>query len=193
MKYKLMIQSLSPLALLTMIKNFDFVTVDSSGDKIDTCSILLTNLPLIIVMMFCLIWLILAFAFLLSFNAFKYADRKGGYSVVIVDKKEGDSLNFFLTLILPLLIDNIDTWREVILFLTILLLTWGLLSSTKLFYANPVLSLLGYRISEIEFPKNKEKNGKRYIALSRGAIDIKHNIEYKEISDEVLFVKGMRK
>lgn len=193
MKYKLMIQSLSPLALLTMIKNFNFVTIDSAGVKLDFSSFILANIQLIIVQSFCLLWIFLGLMFILSFNAFKYSDRKGGYSVSIVNKKEGDSLNFFLTLILPLLIDNINTWQGMLLFFTILFLIWGLLSNTNLYYANPVLSLFGYRIFEIEFPMNKEKEGKRYVALSRGDIDVNHNVEYKEISDEVLFLKGMNK
>ena len=193
MKYKLMIQSLSPLALLTMIKNFNFVTVDLSGVKLDFSSFVLSNLQLIIVQSFCLLWIVLGLIFILSFNAFKYSDRKGGYSIAIVNKREGDSLNFFLTLILPLLIDDINTWHGVLLFFAILLLIWGLLSNTNLYYANPVLSLLGYRIFEIEFSMNKEKEGKRYVALSRGDIDVNHNVEYKEISDEVLFLKGMNK
>ena len=38
MKYKLMIQALSPLALLTIIKNFSFIVRDECGKNLDTAS-----------------------------------------------------------------------------------------------------------------------------------------------------------
>ena len=78
MKNKLMIQSLSPLAVLTVIKNFSFRMADSSGVKLDVYPFISVNLPLLIVMSICIIWIGLAVAYLLSFNAFKYADKKGG-------------------------------------------------------------------------------------------------------------------
>ena len=193
MKNKLMIQSLSPLAVLTVIKNFSFRLADSSGVKLDVYPFFLVNLPLIIVMSICIIWIGLAVAYLLSFNAFKYADRKGGYSITIASKREDDSLNFFLTIVLPLLIDDVNTWQGAALFVVILFLVWGLSSHTKLFYANPVLALLGYRVYEITFIENKEKGKGPYIAISRGNLDHTHNVEYKEITEEVLFVKEIKK
>lgn len=193
MKQKLMIQSLSPLALLTIIKNFSFVLCDNTGQKLGVSEFIMANLPLLIVMSFCALWLVLAAAFLISFNAFKYADRKGGFSISIVEQREEDSLNFFLTLILPLIIDDLNTWQGLILFFVIIALIWGLLSNTKLFYANPILALLGYRIATIAFIENQEKDESTYIAISRGKLDEKNNVEYKDITKEVMFVKGMKK
>lgn len=188
-----MIQSLSPLALLTIIKNFSFVLCDNTGQKLGVSEFIMANLPLLIVMSFCALWLVLAAAFLISFNAFKYADRKGGFSISIVEQREEDSLNFFLTLILPLIIDDLNTWQGLILFFVIIALIWGLLSNTKLFYANPILALLGYRIATIAFIENQEKDESTYIAISRGKLDEKNNVEYKDITKEVMFVKGMKK
>ena len=193
MKQKLMIQSLSPLALLTIIKNFSFKLCDNAGQKLGVADFITANLPLLIVISFCAVWLVLAVAFLISFNAFKYADRKGGFSIAIVEQREEDSLNFFLTLILPLVIDDLNTWQGLILFFVVIILIWGLLSNTKLFYANPILALLGYRIAKISFNENKEKTDGPYIAISRGKLDGKNNVEYKDITKEVLFVKGMKK
>ena len=188
MKYKLMIQALSPLAILTIIKNFSFVTMDNCGNNLDTASFISANLPLLIVLVICVIWILIAAASFLWFNSFRYSDRKGGYTIKIKCKKEEDSLNFFLTLILPLLIDDVNTWQGAILFTVILALICGLLANTKLFYANPVLSILGYRCYEVSFPESKEKGKKEYIAITRGDFDDTHNTDYKEITDEVLFV-----
>ena len=188
-----MIQSLSPIAVLTIIKNWCFVTEDKNGTTLALKEFVCANLPLLSIMLFCAIWCILAIVFIISFNAFKYADRKQGYSIAVVEKKEDASLNFFFTLILPLIIDNLNTWPGVATFLLILIFTWLLMARTKLFYANPILSILGYHVAEIAFVENKEKTASTYVAISYGEVDDKHNIEYKDITEDVLFVKGMKK
>ena len=192
MKRKLMIQSLSPIALLTIIKNLSFVGENDTGEKLTKCAFIQANLPLLIVISVCVLWILLAICFLISFNVFKYADKKGAFSIAIIEEKDEDSLNFFLTLVLPLLIDNVNTWQGMTLFFVILILTWGLMANTRLFYANPILSLLGYRITEIAFLANQGKTKDSYIAISRGALGVKHNVEYKDITEDVLFVKGMK-
>ena len=192
MKQKLMLQSLSPLALLTIIKNFSFISYDNIGQNLDPVLFIERNLPLLIVMLFCVLWIILAIWYLIIFNVFKYADRKSGFSISNIKQREDDSLNFFLTLILPLLIDDLNTWQGMFLFFTVTLLIWGLLSKTKLFYANPVLALLGYYIAEISFKENKEKQNNSYIAIYRGKLEEDDFVEYKDITEEVLFVKEMK-
>ena len=192
-KKQLMIQSLSPIAFLTIVKNWCFVTKDEAGACLPLKEFVCANLPLLCTMLFCAIWCVLAVVFIISFNAFKYADRKQGYSVAIVEKKEDASLNFFFTLILPLIIDNVNTWQGVITFFSILLFTWLLMARTRLFYANPVLSIIGYHITEIAFIDNKEKGTGTYVAISYSEIDDTHNVEYKDITKDVLFVKGMKK
>ncbi|MBQ7203952.1 MAG: hypothetical protein IJS03_08085 [Eubacterium sp.] len=194
MKVKLMIQSLSPLALLTIIKNFSFVMEDNNGQKLDFNGFILANLPLLIVMLICIIWMILSAIFLFSFKVFKYADRKSGYSISIIENKEEDSLYFFLTIILPLLVDDVNSWCGLASFVVIVGLIFALMNNTKLFYANPVLSLLGYRVTEFSFTENEEKTDKSYIAISRGFLSGDHNIEYKDIdiTGKVLFVKEMK-
>ena len=188
MKCKLMIQALRPLALLTIIKNFSFIVRDECGKNLDTASFISANLPLLIILAICVVWILFAAAAFLWFNSFRFSDRKGGYTIKIKCKKEEDSLNFFMTLILPLLIDDVNTWQGAILFIVIIALIWGLLASTNLFFANPILSILGYRCYEVFFPESKEKSKKDYIAITRGDFDDTHNTEYKEITDEVLFV-----
>lgn len=165
MKYKLMIQALSPLALLTIIKNFSFIVRDECGKNLDTASFISANLPLLIILAICVVWILFAAAAFLWFNSFRFSDRKGGYTIKIKCKKEEDSLNFFMTLILPLLIDDVNTWQGAILFIVIIALIWGLLARTNLFFANPVLSILGYRCYEVFFPESKKKAKKIILQL----------------------------
>ena len=188
MKFKLMIQSLSPLALLTIISNFDFIIKNNDGKTLSTKEFLCENLVLLTVLCFCILWVVLSIWFYIEFKAFQSTDKKAGYDITIKTEKSEDSLNFFLTLILPLLIDNIDKWQGAVVFFLILLMICILLYKTKLFYANPILSILGYRIYEFDFCKNKEVSKNNLIGICHG--NISSTITYKEITDTVFYIKG---
>lgn len=76
MKYKLMIQSLSPLAFLTMIRNCSFVLRDECGEFLTEKVFLMTNIILLIVFLMCFLWLCAAIFFYIEYKAFKWVDRK---------------------------------------------------------------------------------------------------------------------
>lgn len=213
MKFKLMIISLSPLALLTIIKDFSFelpekvqdhnclVTVISkalhlpqSAVEFTLCEILLHNWVLCVVLLLCALWVLAAAYYFVSFQAFKWVDRKSGYEIVAIEEKEDASLNFFLTLIIPLLMDDVATIQGALTFLLIVAAIFALLYRTKLFYANPILAMLGYRIYEFRFKSNNEYPNEHITAISFGRLTGKNSIEYKNITkDGILFVKEMKR
>lgn len=188
MKQKLLIQSLSPLALLTIIRNFMFVIVDIDGNKLKIKEFLCQNIVLLIVMIFCFIWLILSIWFYIEFKAFQYTDRKRGFSIKIIEENDEAGLNFLLTLILPLVIDDVNSWQGASVFFILLFMICILLSKTRLFYANPILSILGYKILKIKFDENNDFGQAEVIALSKGVIDT--TISYREITPNVIYIKG---
>lgn len=191
MKCKLMIQSLSPLALLTIISNFSFTLTDAFGRQFSCKEFLCTNIVLLFVLCFCVLWVLLSVWFYIEFRAFQYTDKKTGYDIEIEEEKSEDSLNFFLTLILPLLIDDINTWQGATVFFIVLFMICILLYKTKLFYANPVLSIFGYKIYEFNFCENKNVQEKRLIGICNGKIN--KTIMYKEITNTVFYIKGDKK
>ena len=191
MKLKLMIQSLSPLALLTIIKNFKFITKNNSEDVFSAKEFISSNFILLLVLSFCVIWVILAIWFYIEFKAFQYTDKKSGYDIIIKKEKSEDSLNFFLTLILPLLIDDIARWQGASVFFLVLFMICVLLYKTRLFYANPVLSILGYKAVEFEFSENSKVSKKNLIGIYNGKIT-NNNIMYKTITDTVYYIRGTK-
>ena len=155
MKIKLMIQSLSPLALLTIIRNYAFIWTDNLGNKYNIKQILSNNSFLLIVDLVCLLWILLSIWFFVEFKAFFYANTQEGGTITIHKEKTDESLNFFITLILPLVIDNVGTWQGMTVFFIILIMICILLAKTNLFYANPILTILGYHIFEFTFDKEE--------------------------------------
>lgn len=191
MKTKLMVQSMSLLALLTFIRNCSVVTVDDAGVELTQSQFVLENGLTLIVLGICVIWLLLAAAYYVSFVAFKWSGNETGYEIVDVSEKEGAGLDFFLTLIVPLIIDDVDTIQGFVSFILIIAIICCLLYQTNLFYANPVLAILGYRVYEFTFKRNAQFGEERCIGICRGKITRGQTIEYKEIADKVLYIKGM--
>lgn len=66
-----------------------------------------------------------------------------------------------------------------------------LLYKTRLFYANPVLSILGYKVVEFEFSENSKVSKKNLIGIYNGKIT-NNNIMYKTITDTVYYIKGTK-
>lgn len=195
LKHSLMLQSLSPLALLTIIRNFSFKQpwVEKTSPKLFWGEFIQLNRVLIIVFVLCVVWIIAAVWSFVSFSAFKWMDKKQGYQLKSYKEKEDASLNFFMTMIIPLLLDDVGTIQGAVTFLIIVVMMCALLNKTTLYYANPVLAILGYRVYEIEFQDNKEYKGK-YISVVKGKLPKSlRSIECKPITKNVLYIKEMKK
>ena len=189
-----MIQSLSPLALLTFIRNFKYVLPVTESETIadKMCTFISDNSILIIVNGFCFIWLVMALWSYISFLVFKWNDKKNGYEICNAVEEEDAGLNFFMTMIIPLLLDDISTMQGALTFAIIVLLMCALLERTSLFYANPVLALLGYRVYKFQFKDNEEFKNRTCIGVVQGTLgNTQKSVEYKMISGNVLYVKEL--
>lgn len=152
LKHKLMLQSLSPLAFLTIVRNFKFTPVSELAENQSYWGeFVRLNNVLIVVFLLCATWILAAIISFISFTAFRWTDKKQGYQLSSFVEKEDASLNFFMTMIIPLLIDDVGTIQGAVTFLIIVVMMCALLSKTHLYYANPVLAILGYRVYEITF------------------------------------------
>lgn len=152
LKHKLMLQSLSPLAFLTIVRNFKFTPVSELAENQSYWGeFVRLNNVLIVVFLLCATWILAAIISFISFTAFRWTDKKQGYQLSSFVEKEDASLNFFMTMIIPLLIDDVGTIQGAITFLIIVVMMCALLSKTHLYYANPVLAILGYQVYEVTF------------------------------------------
>lgn len=140
-------------------------------------------------MLVCVIWIIAAIVFYISFGSFKFADTESGYTVNVEEEKDEASLNFLMTLIIPLLIDNVNEVTGAITLLVIVVLMIILLHKTSLFYANPILSILGYRVYVFSFEENKKYTKGKYVGLCQGSIETGQSIVFKEITNNVFFIR----
>lgn len=194
LKHSLMLQSLSPLALLTIIRNFSFQQplADKTSAALFWNEFFQLNMVLIIVFALCTAWIVAAVWSFVSFSVFKWTDKKAGYQLKSYEEKEDASLNFFMTMIIPLLIDDVGTIQGAATFIIIVMMMCALLSRTTLYYANPVLAILGYRIYEIQFQENNDFEGKCICVVKGKLPKSLGSVEYKPITENVLYVKEMK-
>lgn len=106
--------------------------------------------------MLCLFLIILSLVFLISFGIFRKKGLENPETIQKLSNINEMNLSFFITYILPLVTMDINDIKSMIVFIVIMLFIVMLLTKTNLYYANPVLSLLGYNIFEID-THNKNK------------------------------------
>lgn len=113
-----------------------------------------------------------------------------GEKVKIDDNISDVSVAFFVTYVIPLLMDNLDTPRGLLLFSSILCMMLLMMRNTQLCYQNPILSMVGYRVFHFTFNEtiDDKLKGKTYIGVTIGKFDDKKVIVRKEIVDGVYLI-----
>jgi len=101
-----------------------------------------------------------------------------------------EHLTFLATYIVPLISFDFENGRQLIV-LMLLLVTMGIIYiKTDLFYTNPSLALLGFRIYRANGSfKNGEREG--IILICRERLTEKQKISYIKLDDRIYYVKGM--
>ena len=177
---------------MSIIRNFSFATVNDLGEKLSAEAFLRQNIIILFVMLICSLWIILAIWCFVQFKAFHFTDKESGYTVTSVHEDETAGLNFFITLIIPLLLDDVGSVQGALTFLIIVAMLCVLLARTNLFYANPVLALIGFRVYKFKFVDNSDFP-QDCIGLCYGIMGENNSIEYKKITDSLLYVGRMDK
>lgn len=154
-------------------------------------SFIAQNQILLIVFLLCFVWILAAVFSFVSILAFKWTDKHCGYDIENVKEIEDASLNFFMTMIIPLLIDDVGSIQGAITFFIIVIMMCALLEKTSLFYANPVLAILGYRVYSFSFQENADYKTNKCIGIVYRKISGSEPIEYKEITDGVFYIKEL--
>lgn len=196
-KVSLLIQSLSPIAILTIIKIFPINLITLVKRIIQTpfkvfkayWNHIISGDKVYIVLTFCIISIIWAFISYLFFKDSISIKKEPNYTIRAKPSNEEDSLNFFFFFLFPLIIDDFSTWNGFIFYFTTIIITVLLLWKTTLFYRNPVLTLLGYNIYGFTFHDNGYEPDEELIGICYGKLEEETKIEYKKILNKVYYIK----
>lgn len=142
-KIKLYIISLWLLFILVLIVTID-VPICFGGDcsYIGTTELLARN----IIPILSIIFILLGFFFLLQFKYKISGTKLGGLRVKKIENRNYEHLTFLSTYIIPLIAFDLTKIKYVIVLFLLLFAIGCMYVKTNLFYTNPTLALLGYKI-----------------------------------------------
>lgn len=194
-------QSFAPLFLILMIKYFDMEVIYLCGKFLK----LVLNNPInafakmvvhpanitVFLEIFSLLWIIYS---LYSVKTFENSQRANfiseGAKIINTEEISDTGVTFFMTYVLPMAMDDMDTLKGVILFGILMAILFTLMWKTNLFYQNPILTVLGYKIFSFEFEMTQltEYRNKKCIGITRGKINKDNSIKWQKVSDNVFII-----
>ena len=200
LKRKLIVQSFLPLSILIVIKRVTKETLGKIYCLLDSilhkCNIIETiqetglrdDIWQILIGIIALWFAISGFITFWQFRQARFtAFNDDGDKIVIEDKIQDSGISFFMTFILSLLVDKVSTVNEFISYILVMWFVAELMVKTDLYYQNPVLILLQYKLYRVKFTSDiaNVPNPKTYIAICREELDENKVVKWKYISDDV--------
>lgn len=178
-KVQLYIISLWLLFILVSIKEFNFISWQISLKGTDIMYFLSKNLISTISIALSLLGIL--------FYAFFSYDLKGSSKLVKkitkIEDQNFEHLTFLTTYIIPFLRVKLEG-RDLIVTILLLIIIGAIFIKTNLFYKNPTLALLGYKLYKVDTEK---KNG--LIFISRQHLELGDNVKPMLLSDNIYFVR----
>jgi hypothetical protein len=181
LKTGMYILSLWLLFLLIFINKVDIPIC--LGCKIASKDELLMIAKLNIMPIFCITLLIISSFFHLWFNYLIDGAKTGPYQLTSVESKGSEHLVFLATYVIPLVGFSLDNSRQIINFGITLGIIGAIYVRTNLFYANPTLSLLGFRVYEASIGSD------RVILISKQELDDNDIINCITLDRKTFFAK----
>lgn len=200
LKQFLVLQSFCPLFVLIFIRHvghFDLIVRFFKEIMKGEWSVLgrawgSTSLGDVVITILCSLWFMITVIVAIGFkNVQNSGYDHHGEMINIKSEKRDSGVSFFVSFVLPLLVDDVSSVRGFIFFLALLGMVLFLLMRSDLFYQNPVLVALHYKTFEFEFvsPYQDVQKNKTYIGLSKGELPVDDiAIKRKYIADDVFFI-----
>ena len=204
LKCGLILHSFSPLFLLILIKHvrihfgkliWNFLLL-LPHDVIEAVSKAINHQSFwpIILCLICLLWLIVSVVIYFGFSSIQRSGfRSAGETVLVGQEHHEAGVSFLVSFVLPLMIDDVTDFSSFIFFITLLCMVVALLVRTNLFYQNPILTLLNYRVFTFKFVNPNtdlcvDENAE-FIGITRGKpIDENLVIKRKFIANDVFLI-----
>lgn len=200
LKWFLIMQSFFPLALLLFVKYIDCGLVKKTAfwvaglwEKANDVhfSEILEKPFVVVLLVLCAVWILVSILAGTQLRGVWKADFIDHSEKIHVQKYITDgSVLFYMTILFPLIMDDLGDKRNFVLFVIIMALLIRLMWRTNLYYQNPVLTILGYRILEFEFKDTNDDSlkNKMFIGITRGMVNEEKIIKRQFISDNVFLI-----
>lgn len=179
-KIGLYIQSLSLLFVVLIVLTIGTTASGNISDKTDIIGI--------VIPIFCSLALLIGIG---SFIDFTYFVIKGtqhlSVEIVKIEDMGYEPMTFISSYIIPLAFIGFNSIRSMIAFLIMLVAMGVVFLKTNMFYANPTLSLFGYKLYKTSCRMRNGEDLSDIIIISRCALSEGSRIRYVKLEKNVWF------
>lgn len=137
----------------------------------------------------CVFMLFLSFLFYLIFLHLIRGAKEGPYKVVDLEDKNAEHLVFLATYVIPLVGFSLDGFRQIINLCITLVLLGAIYIRTNLFYANPTLSLLGFKIFLVNMQCQGRGLSQSCVLISKEEIEVNDSINVLQLDRKIFFAR----
>lgn len=140
-----------------------------------------------VIPIFCVVALVIGLVSFLDFRFQMKGTPELSFKIIESENIDYEHLTFLTTYIIPLVCFQFENLRYIITFLVILFVIGLIYIRTDLFYANPTLAILGFRIYKIsgEFRSGEIRNGK--ILITKDIITVDDRIKYFKLDERIYY------
>ncbi len=185
-KSELYITSLWLLFLLIIVITMDF-NLPQNNHPITVMLILSKNIIPLISFFF----LLLGIFFVVRFK-YKLKGSNNSYFIIKnVNNKNYEHLTFLTTYIIPLICFDLSKLRYILILFILLIIIGAIYIRTDMFYANPTLALLGYKLYEVD-AELRDGYKEQLIVITRERITDQSKVVYKKLDDKIYFVRSIQ-
>ncbi len=181
----LFLVSYIPLFLILSIQNFNDTFKNLEGASLSVKEIVRNNLLPLALLSLSLISFIYYLVFI-RINA--SAGFRNPKKVLKIKNSGVEYLSYLATYIIPFIGLKFDTWNNLLATSLLFLVIGFIYTKTNLLYANPTLALLGYYLYQVTFEDGEERT-----VISQGKITKNTSYKYKELNEELYFIKNIPK
>lgn len=131
---------------------------------------------------------------ILFFFNFKYklaGSQQNHITVKKIENRNYEHLTFLSTYIIPLIAFDLTKIRYAIVLFLLLVAIGIMYVKTNMFYTNPTLALLGYKIFKVN-ATFRTGNEEEIIIISREDVSLGDTLSYKTIHENIYYVRVRR-
>lgn len=127
-----------------------------------------------------------------GFGFFRFNNGLKGTTNIPFEVKKSENINyehliFLATYVIPLVSFNFENSRYLLVLVFLLIVMGIIYIKTDMFYANPSLALLGFKIYKVDgsFKNNTQRDG--LIIITRSNINSKDKLTYIKLDDRIYY------
>lgn len=139
--------------------------------------------------MICLFFIIIGCFAYKFFSYYIEGNREIPFTIESIETLNFEHLIFLATYIIPLISIDFEKSRSPIIFFLLIFLMGAIYIKTDLFYANPSLALLGFKIYKANGNFKNNINKPNIILISQSSISSGDKVSYRKLDDRIYFVE----